>query len=419
MPDWWFYMSYAINDPIGNPLVKEFRKDLANAVRSIAGLNDQVEVKDIGCCYEGDQEPVEEWPESLKEPLLTSRAFVCLCSPSYFASEYCSKECQAFLLRWNKDEPQSAPDTPWPSVVMPVLWKPLPNDQIPVVIRDHYPHYSHSDFGSVYAEQGLYELIRLRQYKREYDQFLQGFAARLVANATYDARPGCRLLSLAEVGSAFPTQGPELKGPKVAQFVFVAGRKTELQTFRTQAEFYGEDGGYDWQPFYPQAPKWVGITVASLVEKERFYPKELALDERLIERLTEAQQKSAIVVLIVDVWTIRIDKYNTWMQQYDQATDFHNCVVLVPWNDKDDETVQNQRLLDTGLRYTFTSKASKDSASFRYPIKSLRDLELELRNALNTVRSKIQQAGELAKKAEGFIVRPQSQLPPSIGFQPR
>jgi len=198
------------------------------------------------------------------------------------------------------------------------------------------------------------------------------------------------------------------RGPSYVEFVLVVGRSNELAAVREDIESYGDEP-VDWRPYYPEYERRVGPFVQYVVAREDFTSRFLQLAPDLIDKLNQAKAKNNIVVLIVDVWTIRLQRYHYFMREYDERS-FLNCAVLIPWNDQNDETEQNRDTLENALRTAFQYKTvAKDPKSFREEITSFNQLDHELCDVLMEIRRRITETGEVARRAEaeGIIVQPQ------------
>lgn len=204
---------------------------------------------------------------------------------------------------------------------------------------------------------------------------------------------------------------PRFKGPRYVEFVVVAGRADELTGVRTNVDSYGDEC-VDWRPYYPDFEKRVGPFIQNVAGDEDFTSNCLRLSDfgdELEQALEQAQEKKSIVVVIVDVWTIRLPTYHNLMREYDKRS-LLNCAVLIPWNSQDDETKRHRDKLETALRVTFVNKmVAKDPKSFREEIVSPEQLESELRDVIIEIGQRILESREVARKAvgEGVIVQPQ------------
>jgi FxsC-like protein len=123
-------------------------------------------------------------------------------------------------------------------------------------------------------------------------------------------------------------------------------------------------------------------------------------DAELIKRLREAEQNNKIVAIVVDTWSLLLQVYRGPMLEYDRLN-FLNCVVLVAWNDKDDELTETQRseLMDV-MQTTFPRNFFKRDRTCFLETNSHTELMKELSTVLSKARARIREHGEVMRKAE-------------------
>src|SRR5262245_2330733 len=100
MADPWFFLSYARRNNVADGYVRRFFEMLAIEVGKSAAAPSHLSVRDIGF-FDESIETGDVWDRTLSRALFSSRVLVCLYSRSYFASEWCGKEFQAFLSRFD------------------------------------------------------------------------------------------------------------------------------------------------------------------------------------------------------------------------------------------------------------------------------------------------------------------------------
>ncbi len=416
----WFFFSYARADR--DPYMVKFHDDLANEVRLNAG---ETTSADIGFFDSQDIEPGEEWPEKLAQALQSTRVLLSLYSPRYFASEYCGKEWSIFQSRIYAYLQSAPARTPRPPLIIPVLWarKESIDRVIPDTVSD--VQFFHQDFGDVYAEEGLRFLSMLDKHQDDYRVFLNRLATKIVQGARDHPLPASKNLpDIRRVSSAFSIQGsnapsPDAQlsaayGPRYVQFVFVAARKDELHSVRNDVAAYGIDGGLDWRPFHPDVEQDVGILAQDVIQQldlpdsQRLHYQVLPASGNIVEEINEAKNRNIIVVIVVDTHTLQLAQYRQPMYEYD-SRDFWNCVVLIPWNLADPETVDKIQSLDDHLRQTFPTKTIKsDRYLIRDPerIKSAEDLRREIQESLLTLRNNILFLGEVSRPVDRTVAKP-------------
>lgn len=395
-----FFFSYARADD--DIFLKRFFQELSDAVRVRRGLPRDAEIGFL----DQDQERGEEWTDRLPEALQGCPVLIGLYSRAYFRSEYCGREWEVFRRRRDllaAARRQAGGELP-PPVIKPVLWVPLPDDELPPAVRSI--QYTHGDPQSIYNQKGLRYLAKLRQrYQSEYDEYVEGLADEIVRVAENQPLPRLDALppfldlpnpfapATAGAGDASPpaplSHGPS--GPRIVHFVFVAGRPEELAASRRTVDAYLTEGGRDWKPFFPEVGRplrAVAQQVASEAEMD-FFSQELALDEALAEKVREAENKREIVVVFVDRWTAGLARYRKILERFDRESYF-NCSVLVPLNDSDSDANGRREELERYLQGAlYRLSRTGESTFYRKSIRSHEELCNELRSVLIRLRAEI------------------------------
>ena len=402
--DYSFFLSYARNDAQGNLWLNKFYKDLVRDVRSYAALPSTLAEKDIGFVDDTGLENGTQWPIELAEALQSSKVLVCLYSRSYFNSQWCGKEFQVFLDRVKASVGRGGAKLP--PLIQPVLWDaPVDLPRFQKIVGDLSLQHGNAALGAAYARDGLAQLIRLGQAE-EYERFLIGFRRVVVdvANA-HPLPPLGGLKPWSEVKSAFdpeatpattPTGGlpdavplPTYFGPRVAWFVYVAGRDQSYAGIRTRVDCYGDQGGALWKPYLPpDTGSEVGIIAQKIVASRNMLRETLPVSKRLVEHLRQAEKTNTIVLLIVDPWSLKLGDFQMPLNALDEQLLF-NCGVVIIWNEQDAETAQEQVDLRQRIEDTFARYSVSQDIFFRPSVKSEAELEAELAAAIESVSKKI------------------------------
>jgi FxsC-like protein len=423
--NYFFFLSYSRRDAKNNLWFKRFYEDLTRDVAARAGV--PVDTPDDNIRF-FDREAIETgdvWYQALEEGLQTSNVFVPLYSVAYFKSEYCGKEYRAFQDRVREYEKtlQAQTGTSPPRLIIPVLWGN------PKEIKEYLPQaissiqFSDAELGDLYTTSGLEQIMRLEE-NRAYQQFLLGMKDKVVKEAERHPLPRAQKITpLADVCSAFITTvdsgaagvipagagasptTPDVAGPEVAWFVYVAGGPadfTKAQIERSHA-CYGKTGGFEWQPYFPNTKK-IGIIATSIASEKQVFPHLLPVSDQLIEQLEDAEENNTIVVLIIDPWSLKL--YKRPMSEYDK-TRLSNCGIVVIWNDSDPETQQKRDDLELQLRQTFSRSLISRDVFFKES-----SSELELRENLSAAIDDVcRKVGERAKLVRGPIAGESETLP--------
>jgi len=403
----WFFLSYGRRDDIGGSYVSFFWEKLADVVAQKAGLPSEVPKEQVGFLDKSSTEPGDDWGAEIESALRTCRTLVCLVSPSYLGSEYCGKEFQAF--RERLEEQGGAPP-----LILPILW-----DRPEKVLRSLPPalaklQFPHEVFGQTYAQEGLGYLMRLR----EHTKFVQKFAERLVSVAEEHPLPEAdRIRDLKSVSNAFcgeeahhlQAPRPKVAGPTVARFVLVAGRNEEFKGIREQTAGYGEEGGRDWRPYYPDAEEAVGILSQQVASDQSLFYETLTVSADLIQKIREAEETNTMVLLLVDPWSIRLQRYQSWLREIDRNA-FLNCSLLIPWNENDGETHRSRDDLQAAMEKTLVRSFIVNNIYLRACVRSREELKQEIVGAIGEIRRRMMQLARVFHRIEGA----ESSTPPKI-----
>lgn len=405
----WFFLSYARTDT-GAEDLKHFYSELVTEIRRKAGLPSNTPETDIGFMDTSGIQIGEKWPEKVGDALRTCRTLICLYSRGFFNSEYCGREFQVFSSRLSEYVSASQRKVARPNLIFPVLW------DSPLRVIKHMPHavtsieYINDTVSKLYASEGLYHLSKVQKKENvdAYNEFVQRLSDRIVQEAESDLLPplsalrpftdeqnAFRLPAPAGVQGAAATRG----GPNTAHFVYVAGRNSELGVIRQKIDCYGEEG-YEWRPYHPEFEKPVWLISQSVATNEGLQYGRLGIDEEFIGKLRAAEEKNIIVVVVVDPWSIQMESYQSRMSEFDRR-DFLNCGILIPWNERDEETSQSMNALQKGVQTTFERKFVLNPTYFRGSIRSLEELQREICDTINEVRARLIKRAEVKSPLTG------------------
>jgi len=183
------------------------------------------------------------------------------------------------------------------------------------------------------------------------------------------------------------------------QFLFVAGKRDELMPLRQQVSAYG-DQGEEWRPYHPDVEMAVRDVALEVALTERLWPEAVPLGPDLIARLTAAERSNKLVAIIVDTWTLRLEQYHEFMREYDRHN-FLNCVVLIPWNEADPETMGARNMLQQAMHAAFVRRVQvRDPHTFIDTIGTAPDLRRGLAKALAVARARVIYAAEVRRRVE-------------------
>jgi FxsC-like protein len=403
-----FFLSYAREDNNTDGLVKKFYEDLSKDIAEKIAVSPN----DVGF-FDGEEiEPGADWDQKLASALQQSSVFIAAYSPYYFQKKFCGKEWTVFRSRVEAYAKGLPKGSEFPALMFPVLWQKedyvLP--RIPTALGKI--QYKFDDYGKAYAEQGLRVMLRNKKFRQQYDDFIPILADKVIEAAERHKLPAlANLPSLDQVEEIFPAQSPAPArialpqsggaNPRYVKFIFLAGRKHELQPFRTSLDSYGESGG-EWRPWLPDPRDEVDLLVQDVVQRERLISDGvISLDDDLEKRLNEAEDGNKIVVIVVDLWTLQLPSYRKLMREVVDPKQLVNCVIVVPWNPQDTEAVNQRQTLENLLQATFVQRTANDSPDLLTQIDSATKMKDRLAAMLQVTKSKIIKRAEVLRKATG------------------
>jgi FxsC-like protein len=389
-----FFFSYtrANNDLY----LKQFFDALSEVVRDKRGLPATTQV---GFFDQRELELGEDWDSAIVEGLQTSKVVVAVSSPGYFKSEYCGKEWALFRERCAAASP---PGQPLPPLLKPIIWVPFKAGDVPSAFGSG--QFTFGDPQGLQNTRGFkYLLKQLQEYKTQYNDLIEKLAQEIVDAAdTYTLDRLTTVPRLKDVTSAFaPTAVPGAvpavmprvpSGPKHVRFVYVAADPQVFGNARMR-DPYVDSGGADWKPFFPDNIIRVHRFVQNVVSNDDldFTSEELPFGQNLLAEIDDAWQRRQIVVLIVDGWSVQWDaQYRAVLSQLDQRLDYHWC-VLVPWNEKDQDSVAKRVQIEQAISATFDRHANlaRNPMFYRDGIKSADELKSALREVLTRLKEEI------------------------------
>ncbi len=137
------------------------------------------------------------WEAELKHELAQCQVLVPVYSPRFVASTWCGKEWQAFERR---QQAQREKDAFTRNAVVPVVWVPLPDDDLPPVLRG--VQYVDDGVGHAYQQEGLYALMAAGRWSI-YKKTTLALARAIVEVARSSRLAPCATTLFDELGNAF------------------------------------------------------------------------------------------------------------------------------------------------------------------------------------------------------------------------
>jgi hypothetical protein len=255
-----FFFSYARDNR--DEYLLRFYKDLSRRVQVLSGMSkEEQEVMQIAFLDENNLQLGSEWDPALGEALQNSSVLICAYSPSYFVSEYCSREWHVFQMRRRSWPTFLAGQAAMPPAIKPVVGvAPARRMTRETVHEDVWGvQFTLGQTDAIYNTDGVEPMLRMiNRYSDQYQAFLDDLAKTIIAAA--DLHPPLPALPsplppLSTIPPLFPlrTRPPAPVAQPAAQAVFPQQHSALL--FATvmletaAAAAAAADGMPAWRPF--------------------------------------------------------------------------------------------------------------------------------------------------------------------------
>jgi FxsC-like protein len=367
----YFFLSYARtpHNDRGKNLniwVERFYSDLRDEIMQRTSLPHGVEPGFMDV----DIQTGDEWDKRLAKELASCRVFVPLYSRRYFRSVQCGKEWAAFDLRRRRYmEERNSP----PEVIVPALWVPVPNYELPESITSI--QFTHADLRAQYLAQGLYGLMKLRQYRDHYLRAVQALAVRIIEVAEGIRLPVGEPCDYGSIRSAF-TGDPERR----FQITVVAATRDTLPKGRAE-QYYGA-APTDWNPYHPHGGGSLADVAADIVREMDFEPEIGSLHDRHDDLLDRRSPSSPGLVLL-DPWAVADPRYESLLREFGQA-DNPWIGLVIPWNQADPQLTEHATDLRERLHAVLSAKIAQSRPATRNAVHGLASLD-EFKQTLRPV----------------------------------
>jgi FxsC-like protein len=273
------------------------------------------------------------WSPELITSLARCRVFVPLYSRRYFESDNCGREWFAFARR---EITRRARGGPVVDAIVPALWTRLDRDRLPDVAQA--VQFDHNVLGERYCTEGFYGIMKLQNYRADYQRAVHRLAERIIAigdeNADdYDTTASP--LAPAEfesLPSAFGPASARRTADGQLRITVLAHDTSTLPPGRA-ADYYGATP-HTWSPYHPDYPQPVADYAQELAKKcldckpfVGIFEEDMAEDGRNGQTLPPS-------LCLVDAWVSLSPKHQEQLGRLDRVT-APWVSVLVPWNIQD------------------------------------------------------------------------------------
>ncbi|GAA4506081.1 TIR-like protein FxsC [Nonomuraea ferruginea] len=375
----YFFLSYARLpqqrfNPRANPN-KPLTRLFGNLCRNILNMTDCSE-SEAGFMDQG-MDSGDRWPDRLADALATCKVFVPVYSPRYFTSEECGKEWAAFLHRVHAQRDAEGRE---PQAIVPLVWHPVPVEQLPVVARPI--QYSLQNAGERYLRDGFHGLTELPRLWSHLRDATYQIARRIVTVAETTNVAPCEPLPYDQLTSVFGDYG--VRRPlKVTVIAAIADALPEGRN----AFYYGRVPA-QWSPFRDQDDARPLADLACELAEEHGYQAEVVGFEQYMAQMLGSGEPEGPELMLLDPWQVTRPGARDELLRLD-ASDRPWISVVVPWNRSDPQTKQVKGDLENRLHEALPRKYDSPESRDVVSVEAFRDAfpEIVARAASHFFRS--------------------------------
>jgi len=276
-----------------------------------------------------------EWSPELTTSLARCRVFVPLYSRRYFESDNCGREWFAFARR---EATRRARGGQVVDAIVPALWTRIDRDKLPNVARA--VQFDHNFLGERYCTEGFYGIMKLQNYRADYQRAVHRLAERIIAIGDESAAPADDATAHQMAPSDFDSL-PSAFGPASArrtadsqlQIAVLAHDTSSLPPGRA-TDYYGTTP-HTWSPYRPDYPQPVADYAQELAKKCLDCKPLVGVFEEDVSKPDGGNGHPMPPCLcLVDAWVSLSPQHQEQLSRLDQVTEPW-VSVLIPWNSQD------------------------------------------------------------------------------------
>ncbi|MFG2549844.1 TIR-like protein FxsC [Streptomyces sp. NPDC048581] len=303
------------------------------------------------------------WTTELGDSLAACRVFVPLYSPRYFRSSWCGKEWTVFDQRPARH--RSAGRRGTPGAIVPALWAPVEDHQLPESVRDL--QYAHPELGDRYRDFGLYGLIKVSSFRSAYQRAVLELARRIIdvgENVLVDQGEQTRW-------SAVPDAFAPVRARRTLRITVAAGSLDRLPEERG-SHYYGPSA-LDWNPYRPECARPLAEVAAEIAERLEYRPDLKEFDTWHSEA-DDSPPAGGPEVMLLDRWVLRDPEQRTRLAKFDAG---HRPAtgLMVPWNDADPDSEDARESLTDEVETTLPRIVNQGRQACRPAVRGIPDHE--------------------------------------------
>ena len=275
-----------------------------------------------------------EWSPELTAVLAKCRVFIPLYSRRYFESDNCGREWFAFARR---ELTHRARGRQVVDAIVPALWTRMDRPGLPNVAKS--VQFEHSLLGERYCTEGFYGIMKLQNYRADYQRAVHRLAERIIAIgdesvAVTDDQivPVMSQADFESLPSAFGPASARRTADGQLQIAVLAHDTSTLPPGRAR-DYYGATPS-TWSPYRPDYTQPVADYALELAKK--------CLDcTPLVETFADGMaswvgngRRVPPSLCLVDAWVSVSGTHQDQLSLLEQVEESW-VSVLVPWNSQD------------------------------------------------------------------------------------
>jgi FxsC-like protein len=293
-----------------------------------------------------------EWSPELMNAIKNCRVFVPLYSRRYFESDNCGREWFAFARREVTHRARGGERV---DAIVPALWTRLDRDKIPAVAQTF--QYAHPDLGERYGADGFYGIMKLRNYRVDYQRAVHRLAERIIEigdNSVPHADHEVQRMERKDFESLQSAFGPASARRTTnghLQITVLAHDTSTLPQGRAR-DYYGDTPG-SWSPYQPHYPQPVAEYALELARKclgcDPLIESFDATSDVVAMNGAGSERMATPGICFVDAWVVLSDAHLERLRQLnDLAVPWLS--VVIPWNIDDQGLAAEEDVLRAKLK---------------------------------------------------------------------
>lgn len=274
------------------------------------------------------------WSPELGSAIARCRVFVPLYSRRYFESDNCGREWFAFARR---EITKKARGRQVVDAIVPALWTRLDREKLPYVAQS--VQFNHKLLGERYCTEGFYGIMKLQNYRADYQRAIHRLAERIIAVADdsspvsdHDLMHGIARSDFDSLPSAFGPASARRTTDGRLQIAVLAHDTSTIPLGRA-ADYYGSTP-HSWSPYRPDYPQPLADYASELAQKCLDCKPLIGVFGDEIVNWAGNGHPVPPSLCLVDPWVSVSSKYQEQLARLNQIEEPW-VTVLVPWNRND------------------------------------------------------------------------------------